>query len=204
MDGQHGAEILAVETLSQNWRPLRKYRLAYRRRDGRLQTLEREVYCNGPGAAVLPHDPGRRTVLLIRQYRLPAQLNGDPPRLIEACAGYVEPGEDPEEAIRREAEQELGCGLRDLRRAFTLYTSPGACAEKLHLFLARYDPAGRRGGGGLPQEGEDIEVLELPLEHAWSLVASGGIMDAKTVLLLQHLRLALGEGPCRAGEAEPS
>jgi nudix-type nucleoside diphosphatase (YffH/AdpP family) len=118
-------------------------------------------------------------------------VNGDEPRLIEACAGNIEPGDDAAETARKEAEQEMGCRLRDLREVFTLYMSPGVTAEKLHHFTAEYDPGGRSGeGGGLREEGEDIEVLELPLAEAWAMVGRGEIVDAKTVLLLQHLLLA--------------
>jgi nudix-type nucleoside diphosphatase (YffH/AdpP family) len=193
MDDDRGSfvEIRHTETLSENWYPLRKYTLAYRRRDGQTQKIEREVYFNGPGAAVLPLDPRRGTVLLTRQFRLASQVNGDAPRLIEACAGYVEAGEDPLKTARKEAEQETGYRLRNVRKVFALYMSPGASAEKLHLFVAEYDPEERSGeGGGLRQEGEDIEIIELPLSRAWAMVQSGEIVDAKTVLLLQHLTLA--------------
>jgi nudix-type nucleoside diphosphatase (YffH/AdpP family) len=188
-------EIRAVETLSENHYPLRKYSFAYRRRDGVRQELRREVYAIGHGAVVLPFDPRRSTVLLTRQFRLPAQVNGDEPWLVEACAGNVEEGDDPAETARKEAEQEMGCGLRGLREVLALYVSPGATAEKLHFFTAEYDPGGRSGGGGgLREEGEDIEILELPLAEAWAMVGRGEIVDAKTVLLLQHLLLARG-GP---------
>jgi nudix-type nucleoside diphosphatase (YffH/AdpP family) len=188
-------EIRVVETLSENHYPLRKYSFAYRRGDGARQDLQREVYGIGQAAVVLPFDPRRSTVLLTRQFRLPAQVNGDEPLLIEACAGNVEEGDSPAETARKEAEQEMGCGLRGLREVFTLYMSPGVTAEKLHFFTAEYDPGGRSGGGGgLREEGEDIEVLELPLAQAWAMVGRGEIVDAKTVLLLQHLLLARG-GP---------
>lgn len=183
-------EIESVETLSDHWRPLRQYRLRQRRRDGKEQSLVREVYCMGPAAAVVPHDPRRGTVLLIRQFRLPALLNGDGPKLVEACAGLVEGGDDAATTIRKEAEQELGTGLGDLREVMVVYSSPGVVAEKVHLFTATYDPSRRNGpGGGLAEEGEEIEVLELPLAEAWAMVERREIMDAKTVLLLQHLRL---------------
>jgi nudix-type nucleoside diphosphatase (YffH/AdpP family) len=196
MDERGRVEVEGAETLAEDWNALRKYRLAYRRRDGTRQTLSREVYFNGPGAAVLPFDPRRGTVLLTRQFRLAAQLNGEAdPWLVEACAGNVEPGDDPAETARKEAEQETGHRLRELRRAFALYTSPGACAEVLHLFTATYGPAERSGaGGGLREEGEEIEVLELPLEEAWAMVGRGEIADAKTVLLLQHLMLTRARG----------
>jgi nudix-type nucleoside diphosphatase (YffH/AdpP family) len=188
-------EIRAVETLSESHYPLRKYSFAYRRRDGARQELQREVYAIGGSAVVLPFDPRRSTVLLTRQFRLPAQVNGDEPRLVEACAGNIEEGDDPAGTARKEAEEEMGCGLRELREVFALYMSPGVTAEKLHFFIAEYEPGGRSGeGGGLREEGEDIEVLELPLAEAWAMVGRGEIVDAKTVLLLQHLMLARGPG----------
>ena len=193
-------EIRAVETLSDKHFPFRMYSFAYRRRDGARQELRREVYVIGHSAVVLPFDPRRSTVLLTRQFRLPAQVDGDAPRLVEACAGNVEEGDSPAETARKEAEQEMGCALRELREVFTLYMSPGVTAEKLHFFAAEYDPGERSGeGGGLREEGEDIEVLELPLAEAWAMVGRGEIVDAKTVLLLQHLLLARGE----SGAAPP-
>lgn len=182
--------IEAEEILADNWHRLSRLRLAFRRRDGTTQHLVREVYRNGVAAAVLPHDAARGTVLLIRQFRLPPLLCGDPAWLLEACAGMVEDGRSPVETARLEAEQELGCRLRALRPVASLYTSPGATAEKLHLFLAEYGAADRTGrGGGLREEGEEIEVLELPLDEAWRLARSGAIADMKTVLLLQALKL---------------
>jgi nudix-type nucleoside diphosphatase (YffH/AdpP family) len=186
----HPAEILSDDLLAKNWRPLRRYVLAYRRRDGRTQHIMREVYFNGPGSAVLPIDAARGTVLLIRQYRLPAQLNGDASFLIEACAGVVDPGEDAATNVRKEAEQETGYRVRDVRKVMEVYSSPGACMEKLHLFLAAYDANDRvSAGGGLEEEGEEIEVLEMPLAEAWRLVQEGAIADAKTVLLIQQALL---------------
>ena len=188
--------VRSVETLSEKRFPLLEYAFEYRRRDGGSQDLRREVYRIGHGAAVLPLDPRRSTVLLTRQFRLPAHVNGDRPWLVEACAGNVEAGDDPAETARKEAEQEMGCALQGLREVFTLYMSPGATAEKLHLFTAEYGPGERSGaGGGLPEEGEEIEVLELPLAEAWAMVGRGEIVDAKTVLLLQHLLLAGADAP---------
>lgn len=182
--------IRTRETLSRNWFKLEKITFDQRRSDGSQQTLDREIYHNGPGAAVLPIDQARGTVLLVRQLRMPAYVNGDPPLLVELCAGIVDTGDDPAETVRKEAEQELGYRLRELRKLFELYMSPGASAEKLHLFVAEYRPGDRIGtGGGLPGEGEQIQCLELPLTCAWEMVTTGQIVDAKTVLLLQHARL---------------
>jgi nudix-type nucleoside diphosphatase (YffH/AdpP family) len=175
------------EPLCTNWFTLEKVTFDQRRPDGSHQTLEREVYHNGPGAAVLPIDSMRGMVLLVRQLRIPAYINGDGPMLIEACAGIVEKGKDPAETVGAEAQQEMGFQLHDLQKVFELYPSPGASAEKLHLFLASYAPGDRiRNGGGLAGEGEQIELLEMPLSEAWEMIGTRKIIDAKTVILLQH------------------
>ena len=178
------------QTLSDNWFRLENVTFEQVRGDGSCQTLQREVYHNGPGAAVLPMDAARSTVLLVRQLRIPACVNGDNPMLVELCAGMIEAGSNPAETARKEAEQELGYRLRNLRQVFVLYPSPESSAEKLHLFVAAYGPDDRIGaGGGLAGEGERIQCLELPLDHVWSMVEAGEIIDAKTVLMLQHVRL---------------
>lgn len=185
------ARILGRETLSESWFKLERVTYEITRAGGERQTLRREVYHNGPGAAVLPVDRARGTVLLVRQLRIPACVNGDDPLLVELCAGMIEAGDDPADTVRKEAEQELGYRLHGIRKAFELYMSPGASAEKLHLFLAEYGEDGHvNRGGGLREEGEEIEVLELPLSRAWEMVGAGQIVDAKTVLLLLHLRLS--------------
>lgn len=196
--------VASVTTLSDARTPLRRYGLDYVRRDGTRQRLERELFANGPAAAVLPVDPDRGTVLLTRQLRLAALLQDDPPWLIEACVGGVEPGDDPAETARKEAMQELGCRLQALRRVGVLYSSPGATAEKLHLFVARYGPGDRVApGGGVRAEGEEVEVLEPALDDAWAMAADGRILDAKTVLLLQHVRLTGMAEPARAAPRSP-
>ncbi len=190
-DGKDRAiRVRSRETLSENWYKLEKVTFDQIGRDGTRQTLAREVYHNGPGAAVLPINRARGTVLLVRQLRIPALLNGDGPMLVEACAGMVEPGYGPAETVRKEAEQEMGYRLRGVRKVLELYMSPGASAEKVHLFVAAYGPGDRVGtGGGVAGEGERIELLELAFTRAWEMVAAGEINEAKTVLLLQHARL---------------
>ena len=182
--------ITARETLSDGFYKLEKVTFRQREADGSEQTLDREVFHNGPGAVVLPFDRARGAVLLVRQLRIPAAVNGDIPYLVEACAGVVDAGDLPSDTVHKEAQQELGYRLGDVRKVFELYMSPGASAEKLHLFVAAYSPEDRMSaGGGLVEEGEQIRVLEMPLDRAWEMVQSGRIIDAKTVLLLQHLRL---------------
>ena len=183
--------IEKVEILSQRWARLTQYTIRYRRRDGRSETLLREVHDHGHGAAVLPYDRARGTVLLVRQFRLPAYLSGGDGMLIEACAGLLDGG-DPEACARREAEEELGYRVGNLRQVASTFMSPGAITERLTMFLADYGVSSRIGaGGGHAHEGEDIDVLELHLADAWQMVLDGRIADAKTVMLLQFLKQEL-------------
>ena len=185
-------KLLDVQVLSDNWYVLRKVTCSLRRRDGQWQTMSREAYDRGNGAALLLFDPRRSTVVLTRQFRLPAFLNGCADGLlIETCAGLLD-GDDPETCIRREAEEETGYRVRQPRKVFEAYMSPGSVTEKLHLFVAEYEPGDRiRSGGGLEGEGEDIEVIEMPLADALAGIANGTIQDGKTIMLLQHVALHL-------------
>lgn len=187
--------IHSVETLSRRWARLDRYVIDYRRRDGRTDRLVREVHDHGNGATVLPYDAARGTVLLVRQFRLPAFLNGSDGNLIEACAGLLD-GNEPIECARREAAEELGVNVRNLRQVASTFMSPGAVTERITLFLADYGLADRFGdGGGHAHEGEDIEVLEMPFRDVRQLLRSGGILDAKTAMLVMYLERELGLPP---------
>ncbi|WP_054313132.1 NUDIX domain-containing protein [Mesorhizobium sp. 1M-11] len=181
--------IRTQEILSDDWAILKKTTFDYRRRDGIWETQVRQTYDRGDGAAILPFDPDRGTVLLVRQFRWPAFVTGHKEPLIEVCAGLLDKN-DPETCIRKEAEEELGYQLNGVKLLFTPYMSPGSVTERLWLFAARYSPADRISeGGGAPEEGEDIEVLEMPVDEAMAAISDGRIIDAKTILLLQHLKL---------------
>jgi len=158
----------------------------WRRSDGEWQTQRREIVDRGNGAALLPYNIARRTVMLVKQFRYPAYVNGCDDLLIEAAAGLLD-NESPEKRIRAEAEEEIGYRLRDIRKIFEAYMSPGSVTEKLHFFVAEYQPDMKIGsGGGNADEGEDIEVLELSIDEALAMIAQGRIMDAKTIMLLQY------------------
>ena len=181
--------IREVKLLSDAHGTLDQTTFDHRRTDGSWQTLTRETYRRGDGATVLPYDPDRRTVLLVRQFRLAALRPEQTGTVIESIAGMLDDGE-PRATVIREALEEAGVHLHDVTRLFTLLMSPGAITERLTYFAAHYGEADRAGhGGGLEAEGEDIEVLEFTLEEALARVASGEIHDAKTVILLQHLAL---------------
>ncbi|PXA72113.1 NUDIX domain-containing protein [Cryobacterium arcticum] len=190
LTGNPDVRVERVEVTSDGWHVLRRTTFAYRRRDGRVDTQQRETYDRGNGATILLYDPTRRTVLLTRQFRYPAYVNGHPDGLlIETAAGLLD-NDAPDVAIRREASEELGVTVGELRHVFDLYMSPGSVTERLHFYVAAYGPADRvDAGGGLAEEGEDIEVLELSLADALAAVADGRIVDAKTVILLQWAAL---------------
>ena len=180
-----------VKLLSDNWYVLKTTRFDFRRRDGQWQTQQRETYDRGNGAAILLYDLARRTVVLTRQFRYPAFVNGHDDLLVEVPAGLLDAA-SPEECIRTEAEQEAGYRVRAPRKVFEAFMSPGAVTERLHFFVAEYDAGDRIGsGGGLHEEGEDIEVFELPFDEALVMAERGEIIDAKTLLLLQWAALRL-------------
>jgi nudix-type nucleoside diphosphatase (YffH/AdpP family) len=161
----------------------------WRRADGKWQTQHRETYDRGNSAALLPYNREQRTVVLVRQFRYPAYVNGHDDLLIEAAAGLLD-NETPEVRIRAEAEEETGYRLGEVRKIFEAFMSPGALTEKMHFFVAEYEARMRVGsGGGLADEGEEIEVLELPFEQALAMIGNGRILDAKTIMLLQYAAL---------------
>lgn len=186
---QH-VRLLNAELLSNDWYLLRKITFELKRRDGSWQQQSREAYDRGNGAALLLFDPQRGTVVLTRQFRLPAFINGcSDGYLIEACAGLLD-GNDPLTCIRKEAEEETGYQIRAPRKVFEAYMSPGSVTEKLHFFVAEYRAEDQiKAGGGLIEEGEDIEVIEMPLHEALAGISTGLIQDGKTVMLLQFVAL---------------
>jgi nudix-type nucleoside diphosphatase (YffH/AdpP family) len=188
--GNPDVVVRDVELTSRGWHVLRRTTFDLRRRDGRWVTQQRETYDRGNGAVLLLHDVERRRVLLTRQFRYPAYVNGHPDGLlVEAAAGLLD-GDQPEVAIRREAAEELGVVVGELEHVVDLYMSPGSVTERLHFYAASYTAADRTGaGGGLEEEGEDIEVVELGFDEALAMTADGRICDAKTVLLLQWAAL---------------
>jgi nudix-type nucleoside diphosphatase (YffH/AdpP family) len=191
-NGDDRVRIRRKEIIHRGWASLARYTIDVRRSDGTVQTVVREIEDHGNSVAVLPYDQGRRTVLLTRQFRLAAHLNGNSGWLIEACAGMIDAGETAEAAAIREAREELGLALKDVRRFADTFVSPGASMERATLFSAHYGPPDRVSSGGGVDQGEDIEVLEIPLADAARGVTDGSIVDAKTIILIQAAVLAEG------------
>jgi nudix-type nucleoside diphosphatase (YffH/AdpP family) len=183
------------QLLSDNWYTLKKYTFEFLRADGSWQEQSRESYDRGNGAVVLLFNRAKSSVVLTRQFRFPVFINGHNGFLIEAAAGLLD-NASPEERIIAEAQEETGFRIQRIEKVFEAFMSPGSVTEKLYFFLAEYQDKDRSGsGGGLAEEGEDIEVLEWPLARALRAIESGEIMDAKTIMLLQHLALRLDFDP---------
>ena len=182
--------ITKREVLSDNWYTLRKITYTYTKPDGSTHTQSREAYDRGNGAAIMLYNKDQKTVILTRQFRLPTYINGNESGLmIEACAGLLDE-EIPEECIIRETQEETGYKISAARKIFEAYMSPGSVTEILYFFIAEYSKEMKVDeGGGAEHEEENIEVLEIPMEEAMQMIADGHIKDAKTIMLLQHLRL---------------
>ncbi|WP_144956631.1 NUDIX domain-containing protein [Pseudomonas oryzihabitans] len=184
--------IQQVETLSADWGLLKKTTFDYLRRDGSWQRQTRETYDRGNGATILLYDRERRTVLLIRQFRLPTLGNGlDDGLLVETPAGLLDAAA-PEARIKAEVEEETGYRLDNVQHLFDAFMSPGSVTELLHFFAGEYRAEQRiADGGGLHEEGEDIELLELPFDEALAMARDGRLLDGKTIMLLQYAALYL-------------
>jgi nudix-type nucleoside diphosphatase (YffH/AdpP family) len=182
--------IIKEEILSNNWYHLKKYDYEILKKDGSRQKQTREVYDRGNGAVILLYNTLSKTIILTRQFRLPTFVNGNREGyLIEACAGLLDE-DNPEEAIRRETEEETGYRIKDVRKIFEAYMSPGSVSEILYFFIAEYSSSMKvHEGGGVAHEQEDIEVIETDFERALSMIETGEIKDAKTIMLLLYLRI---------------
>jgi nudix-type nucleoside diphosphatase (YffH/AdpP family) len=181
--------IVSRTSLSKGWTELSSYDIDYTASDGETHRLKREIYHRTPAATILLYDPKRQTVVLVRQFRLAAHVNGDFGWIVETPAGLLD-DDEPEAAIRREAMEETGYQVRDVRFLFRAYMSPGCVTEVVHFFAAIVDNADRvSAGGGLADEHEDIEVMDVPLPEALAMIEDGAIIDGKTIMLLQWAAL---------------
>ncbi|GAB2662953.1 GDP-mannose pyrophosphatase NudK [Flavihumibacter cheonanensis] len=183
-------KITDTKLLSDNWYILKKITYDYTKSDGSRHSQSREVYDRGNGATILLYNKEQQTVVLTRQFRLPSFVNGNESgMLIEACAGLLD-DDNPEDCIRRETEEETGYKISAVQKIFEAYMSPGSVTEILHFFIATYTKEMKLSdGGGAQHEEENIEVLELPFTETLQMIETGAIKDAKTIMLLQYIRL---------------
>ena len=183
-------KINSVENLSSSWYKLDKVNFEYQLKNGEWQNQSRESYDRGDGAAILLYNPTKKTVILTKQFRMPSYLNeNEDGMMIEVCAGLLD-ADDPLTCIKKEAEEETGYKINNPTKLFEIYSTPGAVTEKIHYFIAEYnDEMKMNEGGGLEDETEEIEVLELDFENALTMISTGEICDAKTIILLQYAQI---------------
>jgi GDP-mannose pyrophosphatase NudK len=179
-----------IQVLSDNWYVLNKVSYEYCKNNGVWETQHREAYDRGNGAAILLYNKEQETVILTRQFRMPTYINGNKTgMMIEVCAGLLDE-DNPEDCIKRETEEETGYKVREVKKVIETYMSPGSVTERLYLFVAEYSKDMKISeGGGLEEEEENIEVLEMPFEKAYDMIQNGEIIDAKTIMLLQYAKI---------------
>lgn len=185
--------IQKTELLSDNWYILNKVTFDYQKPDNSTITQQREVYDRGNGAAILLYNITNKTIILTRQFRIPTYLNGNKSgMMIEVCAGLLD-HDEPEQCIIRETEEETGYRISKVKKIMETYMSPGAITEILYLFVGEYDASMKVSeGGGLEHEQENIEVIEMPFDQAYTMIETGELKDAKTIMLLQYAKINLG------------
>ena len=182
--------ITKTEILSDNWYTLNKITFEYRKKSGEWETHSREAYDRGNGATILLYNKEAKTVILTRQFRMPTYVNGNKTgMLIEACAGLLDKN-NAEDCIKKETEEETGYQVSWVRKIFESYMSPGSVTELIYFFVAEYTKDMKvSDGGGLAEEQENIEVLELGFEEAFKMIETGEIKDGKTIMLLQYAKI---------------
>ena len=187
---KESVKIIKTEILSKNWYTLKKVTYEYLQKDGTWQMQTREAYDRGNGAVILLYNKEQNTIILTKQFRLPTYINGnDTGMLIEACAGLLD-NDNPEDCIKRETEEETGYKISDVKKIFEAYMSHGSVTEILYFFIAEYSHDMKvNEGGGVAHEQENIEVLEMDFNDALNKIETGEIKDAKTILLLQYIRI---------------
>lgn len=183
-------KIKSTEVLSDNWYTLNKVTFDIQKSNGEWETQDREAYDRGNGATILLYNKQLQTVVLTKQFRLPTYINGNETgMMIEACAGLLDK-DNAEDCIRKETEEETGYRIRKVEKIFEAYMSPGSVTEILYFFVAEYDTNMKVSeGGGLAEEQENIEVLELDFKQAVHMISTGEINDGKTIMLLQYAQL---------------
>ena len=184
-------KIKDIQVLGGDHHPLKKLSFEIKKKDGSWQNQVRQLYDRGNAVAGLLYNKKERTVILTRQFRLASYMNGNSDgELVEACAGLLEKGEDPDEAMIREIKEETGYDISRIEKVYEAYTSPGALTELIFLYVAEYNKDQKTGnGGGLEEEQEELEVLEIPIDEALKMIERGEIRDVKTIILLQYLQI---------------
>lgn len=181
---------IKTEVLSDNWYTLNKISFDYQMPNGKWVNQSRESYDRGNGATILLYNKVKKTIILIKQFRMPSYVNGNKTGvIIETCAGLLD-GDSPEVCVKKEAFEETGIKIEKVKKVFEAYMSPGAVTEIIHFFIGEYNDQMKIDiGGGVDDEHEDIEILEIPHDKALQMITDGEIRDAKTIMLIQYMVL---------------
>jgi GDP-mannose pyrophosphatase NudK len=182
--------IIKTEIIAKQKHTLKKITFERPDTEGKLQQHINEVYDMGNAVAALLYNTQQKTVILTKQFRLPSYINeNNSGMLIEACAGKIE-NESAEESAMRELEEETGYKVASVKKVFDAYTSPGTITELIYFFIAEYDLSMKvSDGGGLKEEKENVEVIEISFNDAMKMIETGEIKDAKTIMLLQYAKI---------------
>ena len=184
------AELVRHEVAFQGYFKVGRYFFRHSlHRGGQSGVISREVFERGQAGAVLPYDPARDEVVLIRQFRAGSYVAGHHPFTWEAIAGIIEANETAEVMVRREAVEEAGLHLGEVLPITSVMLTPGACSESCQIFLGRIDSTKAGGVFGLPSEGEDILVKVLPFTEAYAMLERNEVDNAVGVIALQWLAL---------------
>lgn len=181
--------ILQNEVAYQGKYQIRKVELRYQ--DQAVDEIQkREVFNRGNAVAALLYNTQTQKLLFVNQFRVAPYLVGHGVDFLEVCAGTIEENENPEETMLREIEEETGYFVKAIEHAFSLFVSPGASTERIHCYVATYTDSDKMyAGGGLAEESEHIENVELTVEETLKAIQSGRLSDAKSVALVQYAQL---------------
>ena len=182
---------LNKKLLSDNWYTLHKVSYDFHKKDVLWERQQRESYDRGNGATILLYNKSKGTIILTRQFRLPTYLNGNKTgMLIETCAGLLD-NDNPEACIKKETKEETGYQIENVEKIFEAYMSPGSVTELVYFYIGAYTKDMKISkGGGLHEEQEYIEVLELDFQDAYNMIGQGTIKDGKTIMLIQHIKIS--------------
>ncbi len=182
--------VLTKETLYKGFFECNRYSFTHPLFDGGTSDIvKREVFERGHAVAVLPYDPILDELVLLEQFRFPAMETTQSAWLIEVVAGIIDPGETPEEVCYREAQEEAGINISNLTKISSYLTTPGACTERIELYIAQVDAKTAKGIHGLDNEAEDIKVLRVPLAQTEEWLNNGRIDNSTAIIALQWLLL---------------
>jgi len=186
-------KILSSTIISNFWGTLEHVNFNFTFENGKTENLTHEVYGKNDGVAILLYNSETKNVILSKQFRMPVFVAGVSNGFsVEVVGGALDDKESPKDCVLRETEEEVGYQIREVTKVSTVFLSPGLVKERVHLFIGAYtDADNTNNGGGLDDEHEEIEVLELPFEKAFNMIETEEIIDARTIMLLQHLKLKL-------------